>query len=294
MRSAENFCGDGLSRRFPQLARQLAIGEQARRRRGQRGGRSFLHEQAICAVLHNFRHAAARQSYHGQGVRHGAEQRGAGAFAQRREEKHIARCVDRIHVLNKSGESDIGNKLRRARLFFERGAQWAVAGEQQPAMRRFTPHCGEGLEQQRVSFFGRERRDKREHPVAGREIPALPRAAPLLRRHRRRHFHAVGDDGDALWIERSGQELFAYRLRYGYDAGRRAIPGQRQVAAREREGHAPRRDQRRAAVRSCEPGCRKRVRFVGVDDVEALLAQTGVAGAVPLPSAALSPLWCEP
>ena len=62
-------------------------------------------------------------------------------------------------------------------------------------MRRFTPHCREGIEQQRVSFFGRERRDKREHPVAGREIPALPRAAPLLRGHRRRHFHAVGDDG---------------------------------------------------------------------------------------------------
>ena len=67
--------------------------------------------------------------------------------------------------------------------------------------------------------------------------------------------------------------MFAYGLRYGHDAGRRAIPGQRQVAAREREGYAPRRDQRRAAVRSREPGRRKRVRFVGVDDVEALLAQ---------------------
>ena len=94
-------------------------------------------------------------------------------------------------------------------------------------MGRLATEFGEGIEQQRVALFRRERRDKSEHLIFRREAPALSCAAALFRGYESRDFHAVGDDRDASGIEMSGEELLADRLRYRHDAGcRPSVDGQ--------------------------------------------------------------------
>ena len=55
--------------------------------------------------------------------------RDADHFAERGEHKHIARLIDRIHIVDKSGKADVRSELRGARLLFELGAQRSVARE---------------------------------------------------------------------------------------------------------------------------------------------------------------------